>query len=123
MAETASKPHFIADWWANSGLSQDEASVRAGYIHNATLNRLVKGKRDYKQDQLEAFAPVFGCEPWEMVAWPPGIDHEFYSLWCQLDDHEKSEMVDIAKAKLRNRRTVHSQEGAADLVDISGGRR
>jgi hypothetical protein len=103
MAEHEKNAHHISDWLELSGLSQDEASVRAGYVHNATLNRLVKGKQSYKQEHLEAFGPVLGCEPWELVAWPPGLDHEFFVYWRQLEQHEKREMIRAAEAKIENR--------------------
>lgn len=64
------KGHFIAEWLKKSGMTQEQLAAEAGY-GTSSINQLIKGKQGYSQVTLEALAPVFGCEPWQLVAVNP----------------------------------------------------
>jgi transcriptional regulator with XRE-family HTH domain len=50
--------------------SMSEVARMIGYDHS-TLQRLETGQRPYNQDQLERLAPIYGCQPHDLISRDP----------------------------------------------------
>jgi transcriptional regulator with XRE-family HTH domain len=117
----------IKAWRKAAGLTLEQLA-EASHVDRSSLNRIELGLdhpkgRKFDETHLRKLAKFYGVQPWQLLAYDPAERHSFDELWAQLNPSERAEAEDFLRYLLSKRRTVHSQEGAADLVDLSGGRR
>ena len=117
------KPFYLDRWrYYFDDMPQEELADRMG-TSKSRVSDVERGYNRYNETFLADAADALGREPWELISYDPTERQPFDKLWAQLTDAEREEAEDFLRYLLSKRRTVHSQEGAADLVDISGGRR
>lgn len=92
--------HFIREWRAYRGLSQDQLAERIG-ITRTYLSKIENGRRRYDQPFLEAAAEVLRCEPADLIVRDPTATESLWTIWDQLGPTERVQLVEIGKTLKR----------------------
>ncbi|MET0364260.1 MAG: S24 family peptidase [Sphingobium sp.] len=66
-------PNFVSAWRKHRRLSQDEAADAIGTT-KSMYGKLERGERTLDTDWLDKMARAFDCEPYQIIAAPPGED-------------------------------------------------
>jgi transcriptional regulator with XRE-family HTH domain len=61
---------YLREWREHKGLSMNEAAKLIGLDHSS-LQRLETWQTPYNQDHLELLAPLYGCEPHDLISRDP----------------------------------------------------
>ena len=92
----AKRGHYIKEWRKFRGLTQEQFAERIG-INRAYLSKIESGKRRYDQPFLEAAADALRCEPADLIVRDPSDPDGIWSVWDQLDQPGRNQIVEIAK--------------------------
>lgn len=88
--------HYIREWRDHRGLTQEQMAERIG-MSRAYLSMIESGKRRYDQPFLEAAAEVLRCQPADLIMRNPTDPDGLWSIWDQLTQPQRVQMVEIAQ--------------------------
>jgi transcriptional regulator with XRE-family HTH domain len=74
---------YLREWRDYRRFSQAQVGKMVGWDHS-TIQRLESGQTPYDQDHLEVLAPVYGCEPMDLVTRDPNAPGEANALARQI---------------------------------------
>ncbi|HTM76766.1 MAG TPA: helix-turn-helix transcriptional regulator [Devosia sp.] len=89
--------HFIREWRAYRGLTQELLADRLG-ISKASLSRIETGRQPYTQDMLEALAEALMCDPADLIMRDPTTQDAMWSLWESASPAEKAQITSVVRA-------------------------
>jgi transcriptional regulator with XRE-family HTH domain len=74
---------YLREWREFRNLSQAQAGKMIGWDHSS-IQRLEAGLTPYNQDHLEMLAPIYFCEPTDLIARDPNSPGEASELARQI---------------------------------------
>lgn len=89
--------HFFREWREKSKMTQEQAIGRLGWSQSK-LSRLEAGKIPYNQDDLEAAAEAYGCEPAELLTVNPLKDGDVVDLMRLINDKNRDQAIRVLRA-------------------------
>lgn len=92
--------HFIREWRAHRGLTQEQLAERIG-INRAYLSKIESGKRRYDQPFMEAAAEVLRCNVADLIVRNPTATESIWSIWDALSPVQRDQLVEIGKTLKR----------------------
>ncbi|MFC5553249.1 helix-turn-helix domain-containing protein [Methylobacterium iners] len=88
--------HFIAEWRAYRGLTQEQLAERMATT-KASISRVENYISSYTQDFLEACAYALMCEPADLIMRNPQDTSAPWSLWERAKEAEREQIVTIMR--------------------------
>jgi transcriptional regulator with XRE-family HTH domain len=89
--------HFFREWRDYRGLTQEQAIGRLGWSQSK-ISRIESGTTPYNQDDVEAAADAYNCEPWQIISVDPTKEGEVVDLMRLLDDRNRDQAIRVLKA-------------------------
>lgn len=84
--------HYFREWREKNKMTQEQAIGRLGWSQSK-LSRIESGKIPYNQDDLEAAAEAYDCNPSDLLTVNPLKDGEVVDLMRLLDKVGNREMA------------------------------
>lgn len=107
------KPHYLREWRAFNDLTLEavvekigllssewasaDPTARAMTMTHATLSRIERAKLPYNQHLLELLADIYKTDEASLLMRDPTEPDSIWSIWDQLKQPEKRQVVEIAK--------------------------
>jgi len=86
-------------------LSMNRAAKMAGYDHG-TLQRLETGQIPYNQHHLEILAPIYGCQPHDLISRHPdaarAMRSDVFDMFQRAPPEIQKQVMATARALLRD---------------------
>jgi transcriptional regulator with XRE-family HTH domain len=95
-AETERKT-YIRAWRKFREMKLEQVAEIIGVTAGA-LSQLERGQTKYTQPMLEALADVYGCEPHNLISFPPGTIDPVVLIWHQIPIEDRAKALDVLKA-------------------------
>lgn len=89
--------HFFKEWREYRGLTQEQAIGRLGWSQSK-ISRLESGVTPYDQDDLEAAAEAYSCDPTDLIRVDPTKEGEVVDLMRLLTDKNRAMAIRMLKA-------------------------
>ena len=89
--------HFFKEWREYRGLTQEQAIGRLGWSQSK-ISRLESGVTPYDQDDLEAAASAYRCDPTDLIRVDPTKEGEVVDLMRLIDDKNRAVAIRMLKA-------------------------
>lgn len=96
------KRHYIREWRLYRGLSQEQLAARLG-ISRPQLSRIESSARDADLSLLANLARELECEPADLIIRDPSDPEGIWGVWDRLGEHERAQLVRIAKSLMPDR--------------------
>jgi transcriptional regulator with XRE-family HTH domain len=88
----ARKKHFFREWREKNQMTQEQAIGRLGWSQSK-LSRLESGKIPYNQDDLEAAAIAYGCDPSDLITVNPLKEGEVVDLVRLINESKNRDLA------------------------------
>jgi len=85
---------FIREWRVYRGLSQARLAEWVG-LSQETASRIERGRLNYTQPTLEAFADALGCAPGDLLMRDPTKPNAAWTLFETLSEADKKQAAQI----------------------------
>lgn len=89
--------HFFREWREHRDLTQEQAIGRLGWSQSK-ISRIEAGLTPYNQDDVEAAAEAYRCEPWQIISVDPIKEGEVVDLMRLIDDRNRDQAIRVLKA-------------------------
>lgn len=89
--------HFFREWREFRDLTQEQAIGRLGWSQSK-ISRIESGATPYNQDDLEAAAAAYGCEPWQLISADPTKEGDVIDLVRLINDKNRDQAIRVLKA-------------------------
>lgn len=89
--------HFFKEWRDYRGLTQEQAVGRLNWSQSK-LSRIEAGATPYNQDDLEAAAEAYDCEPWQIISANPFKEGQVVDLVRLLNEAQRDQAIRVLKA-------------------------
>lgn len=89
--------HFFKEWREYRGLTQEQAISKLGWSQSK-ISRRESGLTPYDQDDLEAAAEAYRCDPTDLIRVDPTKEGEVVDLMRLLNDKNRDMAVRMLKA-------------------------
>jgi transcriptional regulator with XRE-family HTH domain len=89
--------HFFKEWREFRGLTQDQATGRLNWSQSK-ISRIESGATPYNQDDLEAAAEAYSCEPGELIGVDPFKAGEVFDLMRLINEKNKDQAIRVLRA-------------------------
>ena len=89
--------HFFKEWRDFRGLTQEQATSRLGWSQSK-ISRIESGATPYNQDDLEAAAEAYNCEPGDLIGVDPFKAGEIVDLMRLINEKNKDQAIRVLRA-------------------------
>ena len=92
--------HFIRQWRKAKGWTQ-ERLAEASDVPQYEISRVENGKKPYDEELLERIALAMNVTPADLIMRDPSDPEGLWSIYDQLSDSQRTELVEIAQVMKR----------------------